>query len=285
MAVENVTYIGDLDAALPNGSAPKSEGDDHIRNIKKALRDSFVGYTGAIIVTGVDGGAVNAYTLTPATPLPGYSAKMLAVFSPNVANTGAVTLNISALGAKDVVSVAGIPLVSGDLTAGRYYTAFYDGTRFRLDNVTQNYVDQLVISGTVPGVNDPANAGKVFSSDGSTGQFISLDGRGAPSLDKGNSGTTAQVLDYMQGEGQTITATGAHSLTTTGFPAGRMAGILVRMKAYGSFALTTTGITWIKADGSETTNFSTSGITLSAGTSHVAFFTYGDGIVYAKVAR
>lgn len=285
MAVENVNYIADLNPAAPSGSEPKSDGDDHIRNIKKGLKNSFVGFTGAILVTGTDGGAANAYTLTPAAPLAAYAQRMFAIFQPVTGNTGAATLNISGLGAKEIVSVAGVALAANDLTAGRYYTAFYDGTKFRLDNVTQNYVDQLVISGTVPGVNDPANTGKVFSSTGSVGAWIGLDGRGAPAIDKGNSGTAAQVVDFAAGEGQTITATGAHSLTATGFPANRMAGVLLRMIGYGNFSLTTTGIIWIKADGSQTTNFSQSGITLSTGESFVSLYSYGDGKIYAKVAR
>lgn len=285
MAVEAVTYIKDLDPTKPSGAAPKSEGDDNIRAIKAGLKNSFVGFAGAILVTGVDGGAVNAYTLTPADALLAYTARMFAVFVPAANNTGPATLNISGLGAKEIVSVAGVPLAAGDLTMGRFYTAFYDGSKFRLDNVTQNYVDQLVISGTVPGVNDPANAGKVFSSTGSTGQWIGLDGRGAPAKDKGESGTIAQVVNYADGEGQTITATGAHSLTATGFPVGRTAGVLLRMIGYGNFALTTTGIIWIRADGSQTVNFANSGVTLSTGESFVSLLSFGDGKVYAKVAR
>jgi hypothetical protein len=285
MAVETVTYVGDLDPTNPSGSAPKSEGDDHLRNIKSGLKNSFVGYSGAIIATGTDGGAANVYTLTPATALVAYSSKMMVVFCPVVDNTGAATLNISGLGAKPIVSVAGVPLVAGDLTGGRYYTAFYDGTKFRLDNVTQNYVDQLVISGTVPGVSNPANADKFFHTDGTAGGWASVDLRGEPTKDKGNTGTTAQVIAYTDGEGQTLTATGNHSLSTTGWPTGRVAGMLLHLVNYGAYSITTTGITWIKSDGSETTNFATSGITLSAtGRSRVILYSFGDGVVYGRAA-
>lgn len=285
MAVENVTYLGDLNPATPTGAAPKSEGDDELRNIKRGLRQSFAGFLGAILVTGVDGGAANAYTLTPAQALLAYSTKMLAVFVPTAANTGASTLNISGLGPKQVVSVAGVPLVAGDLTAGRFYTAFYDGTRFRLDNVTQNYVDQLVIAGTVPGVNDPVNNGKVFSSQAGVGAWIGLDGRGDPVFDNGDVGSGTAVIDYTKGEGQKIKATGQHTLTATGFPAGRLAGVLLELTNYGTISLVTTGITWIKSDGSETTNFSASGITFpAAGRGRAVLFSYGDGVVYGKAA-
>lgn len=285
MAAENVTYLGDLNPATPTGAEPKSDGDDHVRNIKKGLRQSFAGFLGAILVTGTDGGAANAYTLTPAQALLAYSAKMLAVFVPTVSNTGATTLNISGLGAKEIVSVAGVPLVAGDITAGRFYTAFYDGVRFRLDNVTQNYVDQLVISGTVPGVTDPVNNNKVFGSVAGVGTWISLDGRGDPVFNNGDIATGTVVIDYMKGEGQKVRATGQHTLTATGFPAGRLAGILLELTNYGTIALVTTGITWIKNDGSETTNFSTSGITFpSTGRGRVVLFSYGDGTVYGKSA-
>lgn len=285
MAVENVTYLGDLNPAAPTGAEPKSEGDDHVRNIKKGLRQSFAGFLGAIFVTGADGGAANAYTLTPDEELIAYTVKMLAVFVPTASNTGAATLNISGLGPKPVVSVAGVPLVAGDLTAGRFYTAFYDGTRFRLDNVTQNYVDQLVIAGTVPGVDDPANDGKVFGSKGRVGTWVGLDGRGDPVFDNGDVGSGTAVIDYTKGDGQKIKAVGQHTLTATGFPAGRLAGVLLELNNYGTIALTTTGITWIKADGTETTNFAQSGITFpAAGRGRVVLFSYGDGVIYGKAA-
>lgn len=285
MAVENVTYLGDLNPATPTGAAPKSEGDDEIRNIKKGLRQSFAGFLGAILVTGADGGAANAYTLTSPQPLLAYSTKMLAVFVPIASNTGATTMNISGLGAKEVVSVAGVPLVAGDLTAGRFYTAFYDGTRFRLDNVTQNYIDQLVIKGTVPGVDDPSNDGKVFGSRARAGAWTSLDGRGDPVFDNGDVASGTAIIDYRKGDGQRIKATGQHTLTATGFPAGRLAGVLLELTNYGSIALVTNGITWIKADGTETTNFAQTGIAFpAAGRGRAVLYSLGDGVVYGKAA-
>lgn len=285
MAVESVTFLGDLDPTNPTGASPKSEGDDNIRAIKTGLTNSFAGYLGAILVTGVDGGAANAYTLTPETALPSYSARMLAVFYPIATNTGAATLNISGLGAKPIVSVGGAPLAAGDLATGRFYSAFYDGTKFRLDSVTQNYIDQLVISGSVPGVDDPANAGKVFGTTGQFGQWVSLDGRGDPVFDNGEVNTGTAVIDYKKGEGQKIKATGQHALTATGFPVGRLAGVLLELMNYGTIALTTTGITWIKSDGTETANFGQSGIAFpAAGRARVVLYSLGDGVVYGKAA-
>jgi hypothetical protein len=278
MAVETATNIGDLNPLWPTGAEGKSDGDNHLRMFKAAARQSFAGFTGAILVSGVDGGAANAYTLTPATALTAYSAKMIVEFTPTANNTGAATLNISVLGAKALVSVAGAALVADELVAGRYYAAFYDGTQFRLLAVTKKYIDTLAVAGIVPGINDPANAGKALVGGGS---FVSLDSRGDPITNKGSTGTTAQVVNYADGDAQTITATGNFALSATGFPAGRFAAVLVRGINLGAFALTTTGITWLKSDNTTTPTFSASGITFpAAGTGFFALFSYGDGIIY-----
>lgn len=286
MALENPTYLNDLVPTNPGAADPKAQGDDHIRNMKAALKNTFLGFLGAVLVTGTDGGAVNAYTLTPAQPLLAYTGRIVVLFSPTVTSTGACTLNISGLGAKDLVSVAGAALGPNDLLAGSIYMAVYDGVRFRLNSVTKNFVEQLFVTGSVPGVNDPANAGKVYTSTGTTGVWQSLDVRGALTFNKGNTGTTAQNVSFLDGEGQTITATGNHSLTVSNFVAGRLCGVLLRMNGYGNYTLTTTGITWINpVNGSLTTTFASSGIVLSTGLSLVVLFSYGDGTVYGKMAR
>ena len=51
MTVENVTYISDLDQNNPAGGDSISEGDDHIRNIKKAIKGTFPNVTDAVTVT------------------------------------------------------------------------------------------------------------------------------------------------------------------------------------------------------------------------------------------
>jgi hypothetical protein len=51
MAVENVTYISSLDPTAPAGGDSISEGDDHIRNIKKALTGSFPNVDGPVELT------------------------------------------------------------------------------------------------------------------------------------------------------------------------------------------------------------------------------------------
>jgi hypothetical protein len=150
MALEAGNYVGDLVAANPAAADPKSQGDDHLRLIKLALRQTFPGFAGAVIVGGTNGGAANAYTLTPTQALLAYTAGSVVEFTPAADNTGASTLNISGLGLRDVKSVAGAVLLPGELAAGRVYLAAYNGTEFRLLGPTKQYVDQLAFSTALP---------------------------------------------------------------------------------------------------------------------------------------
>lgn len=51
MPLESVNYIKDLNAAYPDPDDGQNEGDDHIRNIKKALRQTFPQLGGAVTRT------------------------------------------------------------------------------------------------------------------------------------------------------------------------------------------------------------------------------------------
>lgn len=51
MSVEVVTYINTLDASFPAATDPRSEGDDHIRNLKSALKVTFPNVSGAVNVS------------------------------------------------------------------------------------------------------------------------------------------------------------------------------------------------------------------------------------------
>lgn len=286
MPIEPVTHIADLDPANPDGAQAKSQGDDHIRNLKTALKNSLPGFDGAVIAAGTNGGVADAYTLTPNNELRAYSPRMLCVFTPTASNTGAATLDISGLGARPIRAVDGSVLAAGDLAVGRTMLAVYDGAQFRLVSITQRFIEQLVISGTVPGVNVTSNAGKFFTTDGTTGQWAAVNVTptpGSATFNKGNSGTSAQIVNYAEGEGQTITGTGLFNLSVAGFPAGRIAGILIRVINGGVSGMTSTGIQWLKFDGTKTTDFTQSGITLNAsGETLLAVFSYGDGTIYGK---
>ena len=170
MGLETGTYVGDLVITNPTSSDPKSQGDDHLRLIKSVLRESFAGFTGAVIVTGTDGGAADAYTLTPTTALAAYVNRMVALFIPAATNTTTTpTLNISGLGAKTIKRFDGTAVVAGDLSG--ITLAEYDGTNFRLIAVTKNYVDQQAFSAALPA--QTGNDDKILGTTGTAAGWIS----------------------------------------------------------------------------------------------------------------
>lgn len=54
MGLETGTYISDLVESNPTATDPKSQGDDHLRLIKSALKATFPNLTGAVTVTQDD---------------------------------------------------------------------------------------------------------------------------------------------------------------------------------------------------------------------------------------
>lgn len=215
MGLESVTYVGDLNTANPTGTDPKNQGDDHIRNLKTALRNSFAGFAGAIVVTGTDGGAVNAYTLTPTTAITAYGTRMIALFAPTITSTGAVTLNISDLGAKSVKAVDGAALVAGDLVSGSVYAAVYTGTEFRLLSITKNYADQLALATALP-----AQSLGFVRSDGTTAGFTTTHTGYAQNEVKGADIASAATINLTAPTGNLVHVTGTTTITAITIPVG-----------------------------------------------------------------
>jgi hypothetical protein len=60
MAVETVEYIDSLDPKSPVGGDSISEGDDHIRNIKKAIKNTFPEVTGPVDLTNAEFAALKS---------------------------------------------------------------------------------------------------------------------------------------------------------------------------------------------------------------------------------
>lgn len=78
------------------------------------------------------GGTVDAITLTPIPGATSYTDAQEFLFIASGDNTGAVTVNVSGLGAKNVQKMGGVALVAGDIVSGSLVHLVYDGTRFLL---------------------------------------------------------------------------------------------------------------------------------------------------------
>lgn len=66
MGLEVATYISDLNAAYPTSSDPKSQGDDHIRILKSALKATFPNINGVVLVSLAELNKLTGATATTA---------------------------------------------------------------------------------------------------------------------------------------------------------------------------------------------------------------------------
>lgn len=128
------------------------------------------------------------------------------------------------------------------------------------------------------------------TSTGADGQFTRwmFKDTGYTYLDKGNSGTTTQTLDYTAGSHQKITVTGAHTIATSNWPpSGNLGELLLELVNGASSTITWPTINWIKSDGTTTTTFSSNGVTLqTSGTDWILLWSRDAGTtIYGKVVR
>lgn len=81
-------------------------------------------YAGTVAGTG------DAITVSLYVAVASYTAGMRLTFKAGADNTGAVTVNVSSLGAKSIVRPSGQALVAGDIISGQLIDIQYDGTNF-----------------------------------------------------------------------------------------------------------------------------------------------------------
>ena len=96
MALESVTHISDLNVLNPTAGDPKAEGDDHLRNIKTALKTDLPNISGAMTAThtalnAIAAGTGNTATGTGAANLGGTNNTVGAAYGANLGGTYATT--------------------------------------------------------------------------------------------------------------------------------------------------------------------------------------------------
>ena len=93
---------------------------------------------------GTLAGSADTYTASPSPAITAYATGSEFNLKVNADNTGASTLNISAVGAKNIKKYDGagskLDLEAGDLQQDQYYKVIYDGTDFILDNPESPYL-------------------------------------------------------------------------------------------------------------------------------------------------
>lgn len=141
IAVDPFTWSSTAGNNQPSGSTVIGTGlDDNFRAVQAGVKSALEP------LSGVSG--TNTITATSATLTAYASGNYL--FVPANTNTGAVTLNINSLGAKNVYS-GGLVCVGGELKANVPVIVSYDGTKFNVANsqtgaFVQKHIAGLVIS-------------------------------------------------------------------------------------------------------------------------------------------
>lgn len=107
--------------------------------LSPTTRNQLLAAIQALIAAGAnaflaDTGTPNSYVVTPTIPLGSYAAGDTLVFKAANANTGASTLNVSALGAVAILHRDGSPLQAGDIPAGAVCRCVHDGAHFQLED-------------------------------------------------------------------------------------------------------------------------------------------------------
>lgn len=81
----------------------------------------------------VDSGSANAYAITLSPAATAYATGMVVQFKATNTNTAASTINVNALGAKDI-QYNTAALAGGEIVANGFYSLIYDGTQFQFLN-------------------------------------------------------------------------------------------------------------------------------------------------------
>lgn len=130
MGLETGSFINDLNTANPPGGDPVSQGDDHLRLLKTVDKNTFAGFTGIVICRGPESGTAAAHVVTPVVAAVSYTTGMLLSYTPtNIGVGGALTVNVSALGAKSIKTIQGDDPSAGDVSM-KPLILQYDGTNF-----------------------------------------------------------------------------------------------------------------------------------------------------------
>lgn len=142
MALETGNYISDLVITNPTAADPKSQGDDHLRLIKSAIKNTFAAITGAIVATHTELNFVQGVTSAIQTQL------------------------------NNLMNIKGV-------IAGQVWTGIHDFTTGTLTAATQTLGDNSSKAATTAFVTSTAFLAALPSQTGNAGKFVSTDGTNA----------------------------------------------------------------------------------------------------------
>jgi hypothetical protein len=215
-------------SAAPNGfpeGMPPSGVNDAAREVMAAVARYRADTDGVNTSSGT-----NTITLAASRTMTAYAQGDMFTFKAGGTNSGATTLNVDALGAKDV-QFNGAACTGGEIVSGRMYTVVYDGTQFNLINpsvisnidINGGTIDGAVIGGSV------AAAGTFTTATATTGNITAVN---ATTIDTTNIEVTNIKAKDGTSAGSIANATGVVTfsssvLTTTDINGGTIDGATI----------------------------------------------------------
>jgi hypothetical protein len=182
-----------------------------------------------------DTGAANAYVITPPNALVSYGVGQSFSFIALHTNTGASTVNNSALGVRAIKRLDGADLNPGDILAGQVVEIRDDGTNYQITSPAGS--DEASAGASATAAAASASAANTSANAASASATASAASAAAASTSAGNAATSATNA------ANSATAAAASATSITGFltfAAGPKVGIGV---APGAFALNVSGNT------------------------------------------
>jgi len=189
MGLETVTYISDLNPLWPLGTLPdrKSEGDNHLRNIKSSLLNTFSAITGAVTATHVEINYLSGVTSNVQVQLNAKAPTASPTFTGTVVLPAATS--IGTVTAAEILALSGVSsaiqtqLNGKGAIAGQAWTGAHNFTGGSVTVPTLppgstgngaasvDYANALAFASALPGIS-AATAGKVTGNNGVTAGWV-----------------------------------------------------------------------------------------------------------------
>lgn len=198
-----------------------SEVNDAAREIMAVIR-RWHGDTNGALATG---GAADVYTLTPNRTVTAYTNGLHFRIQPNATNTGASTLNVSAVGARSIVTPDNAALSAGRLTINGVYDLVYSSTLDKFVLLGQNGVFIGDVTGDLDGDIQKTSGDVVINAP--TGQDVDIQVNGTTVATVTSAGRVISTqrdyiemeLDSSPGDGNPYTSTNMTEKNRSGFAA------------------------------------------------------------------
>lgn len=167
-----------------------------------------------------------AVSLTPA--LIEYVTGLEIIIKPANKPTGAMTVNVSGLGAKALLRRNGTPMQANDLFAGASYAIIYDGTAFRLATFAEGEVLRFTTQDPTVYVRTDGNDNNDGSANDAAHAFATIDGAMLAAARTLNlSGRTLKIVLGLAGTYQGVGSNGMRGIASVSVESAGPAGSFI----------------------------------------------------------